>query len=490
MWLIALILAVVLGSGTAAALDCSGVTFPPTVVICSDPELIRLTDERQQAINEARARIGERAWPVLWEDQRRWVPSYATACGVPPDRPPPDPVPASIKECFRRAGEARIAYLRSYGVAASSTSVATPAEPTASGHIGPSYDCSKATTPLTLLICVDPGLSRLDLRFGQAYWALFQQLDPSDRKSLTEEDLSFIDQVQFDCGLPRAGALTAEVWQARDCVRAGYEKRRETWISRLTGAAREEADRPLNEHVELQRILRQLGFIPPGPVDGVYGRDTGAGIVVWQTSRGRPVTGLLGNSDARALASEGQAGSQAAAQQPQPPEPGPVSGRSASAPPPAPTAEVTTREELRPQAGEPHLAATGTAYSIGSLSLLQPLPNQSRTDYTCVPRPELENTVSCSPNRTAPTGSSNISGLLVDTSSSILYVYEKSSRTDTLDRVEKSMLPETSASLGGVNGKALFHRQRGCFGLGRSEVGGRLARRDRVRPVQSKRRSH
>ena len=163
-------------------LDCSGVTFPPTVVICSDPELIRLTDERQQAINEARARIGERAWPVLWEDQRRWVPSYATACGVPPDRPPPDPVPASIKECFRRAGEARIAYLRSYGVAASSTSVATPAEPTASGHIGPSYDCSKATTPLTLLICVDPGLSRLDLRFGQAYWALFQQLDPSDRK--------------------------------------------------------------------------------------------------------------------------------------------------------------------------------------------------------------------------------------------------------------------------------------------------------------------
>lgn len=125
MWLIALILAMVLGSGTAAAFDCSGVKFPPTVVICSDPELMRLADERQAAIYEARARIGEQAWPALWEDQKRWVRSYATACGVPPDRPPPIPVPASIKDCFKQAGEARIAYLRSYGVAAGSGSPAS-----------------------------------------------------------------------------------------------------------------------------------------------------------------------------------------------------------------------------------------------------------------------------------------------------------------------------------------------------------------------------
>jgi tetratricopeptide (TPR) repeat protein len=46
---------------------------------------------------------------------------------------------------------------------------------------------------------------------------------------------------------------------------------------------------------------------------------------------------------------------------------------------------------------------------------------------------------------------------LVDTSSSsILYVYEKSFRTGTLDRVEKSILPEISSSLGGSTAKRFF----------------------------------
>lgn len=120
MWLIAFLLSLVLASGTAAAFDCVGVTFPPTLVLCSDPELMRLADDRQVAINEARARIGEQEWPALWEDQKRWVRSYATACRVPPDRPPPDPVPASVIECFKRAGEARVAYLRAYGLSAGS----------------------------------------------------------------------------------------------------------------------------------------------------------------------------------------------------------------------------------------------------------------------------------------------------------------------------------------------------------------------------------
>jgi hypothetical protein len=115
MWIVALILSIVLGSGTAAAFECIGVTLPSSLVICSDPELMRLTDERQEAINEARARIGEEAWLALWEDQKAWVRSYATSCGVPPDRPPPMPVPASITACFKRSAEARIAYIRAYG---------------------------------------------------------------------------------------------------------------------------------------------------------------------------------------------------------------------------------------------------------------------------------------------------------------------------------------------------------------------------------------
>ena len=112
--LLGLILGLMLGSGMAAAFECADVTLPSSIVICSDPELMRLADERQAAIDEARACIGEDRWPALWENQKAWVRSYATTCGIPPDRPPQIPVPISVKECFKRAAEARIAFIRAY----------------------------------------------------------------------------------------------------------------------------------------------------------------------------------------------------------------------------------------------------------------------------------------------------------------------------------------------------------------------------------------
>jgi uncharacterized protein len=107
MWIVALIILTTLSGGTAAAFECAGVKLPSTIVICSDPELMRLADERQEAINEARGRIGEEQWPALWEDQKAWVRSYATACGVPPDRPPTIPAPASIRPTKSSTGRTR-----------------------------------------------------------------------------------------------------------------------------------------------------------------------------------------------------------------------------------------------------------------------------------------------------------------------------------------------------------------------------------------------
>src|SRR5271169_103836 len=111
MWIVAVFLWAVLSSRAAVAFECVGVTLPSSLVICSDPELMQLADARQEAINEARGRIGEDRWPALWEDQKAWVRSYATACGVSPDRLPPFPVSASIRACFNRAAVARIGYL-------------------------------------------------------------------------------------------------------------------------------------------------------------------------------------------------------------------------------------------------------------------------------------------------------------------------------------------------------------------------------------------
>lgn len=102
---------------TAAPLDewCAQVKLPSSIVICGDPELRTLAVERQQAFDSAEAGLNPDQQRELLADQNSWVRSYATSCGVPRDAPAPNPVPASVKACFKRAGEARIAYLRAYG---------------------------------------------------------------------------------------------------------------------------------------------------------------------------------------------------------------------------------------------------------------------------------------------------------------------------------------------------------------------------------------
>ena len=138
MWLVGVFLWALLYSGTAAAFECAGVTLPSTLVICSAPELMRLADERQDAINEARGRIGEEAWPALWENQKAWVRAYATACSVPPGRPLSLPVSASIRACFKQAAVARIAYLRAYGVATEGAPPTQAPRVVGRNRIGPS----------------------------------------------------------------------------------------------------------------------------------------------------------------------------------------------------------------------------------------------------------------------------------------------------------------------------------------------------------------
>jgi S1-C subfamily serine protease/uncharacterized protein len=338
-----LLLMVTLGTGTAAGFECAGVALPSSIVICSDPELMRLADERQEAINEARGRIGEDRFPQLWEDQKAWVRSYSTACGVPPDRPPPSPVPASVKACFKQAAIGRIAYLRAYGGGASGAPMQPSPGTEAHNRVGPSFDCDKAAVPLALMICADVDLSRLDLRFNQAYWALYQQLGPAGQPQLKEEDLAFINQVQEQCAVPTTGPLTAEVWRSRNCVGDAYERMREVWVARLTGPAHEEGVRAPQEHIALQQALQELGFGPPGPADGVYGRLTRAAIFAWQSARGRAATGFLGDADATAL--KGEISPQTVARgNPQPPP----------------------REEPAPATRAPRLTGAGTAFAINS----------------------------------------------------------------------------------------------------------------------------
>jgi S1-C subfamily serine protease len=123
---------------------------------------------------------------------------------------------------------------------------------------------------------------------------------------------------------------------------------REAWLARLTGSAREEATRSPEKHLALQHALQELGFGPPGPIDGVYGHDTRAAILAWQQAYDRPVTGLVGEPDALALERE------VASRAPASPEPRPPDESGHETPAPATT---SPRPELR---------ASGTAFAINT----------------------------------------------------------------------------------------------------------------------------
>jgi TPR repeat protein len=168
--------------------------------------------------------------------------------------------------------------------------------------IGPSFDCSKASAPLPQYICASPDLSRTDLEFAQAYYALRQQVGPAGSQALKLEAVDFQNRVAQQCGIDRSGALPPDSGALAACLQRGYAEQRSVWLSRLTGAAMEEASRPVEEQVALQRDLQASSLLPPtATIDGVYGAATRTAILTWQHSRRLPETGFIGDDMARAL---------------------------------------------------------------------------------------------------------------------------------------------------------------------------------------------
>jgi peptidoglycan hydrolase-like protein with peptidoglycan-binding domain len=190
------------------------------------------------------------------------------------------------------------------GRALSVATVILLAATTATGWaIGPSFDCDKVTTPLARFICATPDLSQTDLEFVQPYYALRQEVGPAGWQALKVEAVDFQSRVAQRCGIAPSGALPPDSAALTACLRRGYAAQRSVGLSRLSGAALEEARRPIEEHVALQGDLQALGLLPPSAtIDGVYGEATRAAIMDWQRSRNMPATGLFGDNDARRLA--------------------------------------------------------------------------------------------------------------------------------------------------------------------------------------------
>ncbi len=176
-------------------------------------------------------------------------------------------------------------------------------------RIGPSFSCATtARDALAATICSDDTLARSDLAFVQAYEALRQQSGPAGAAALRKEAVAFSASVRANCRLPDPGQPVPPITSAGvACVRAEYEKQRQVWLGKLTGTAAEEARRPLDEHLALQRDLAKLGLLPASPpADGVYGPATRAAIIKWQQEHIEPATGLISNADAYAITAETQ----------------------------------------------------------------------------------------------------------------------------------------------------------------------------------------
>ncbi len=168
----------------------------------------------------------------------------------------------------------------------------------APARVGPSFTCPVVNDPLGRLICGNPELAEQDLALVQAFLALRQQSAAEEQGGLRQEAAAFSKSVRSECSIA-AGPAAAET---ADCVGRAYARQRATWAGRLSGAARQEAGRPLAQHVALQHSLEQLGLLPQGDgADGVYGSKTRTAIVTFQQTMGLATTGLLGDADAAAL---------------------------------------------------------------------------------------------------------------------------------------------------------------------------------------------
>lgn len=197
---------------------------------------------------------------------------------------------------------------------------ATPEPVNSFSPLGPSFDCAALHTPVAELICGSPALSRLDLVFVQAYYALRWQVGPSGWQVLKVEAVDFESAMLRQCGIPLAGVLPADTTPLMACVSDAEEQQRRIWISRLNGAAAEEAQRPIEQHVALQRDLQEAGYLPPTEnIDGIYGAATRTAIVEWQQAQDLPPSGFLSDADAARLEQVVQNRSVESADSPSPP---------------------------------------------------------------------------------------------------------------------------------------------------------------------------
>lgn len=174
------------------------------------------------------------------------------------------------------------------------------------GHYNPDFSCTPPPehNGVAVMLCENSLAAKHELEFDQVYYALRQVVGKDGWKLLKQEVILDENAANASCGLPIPGATDQSIpSNGAACYIGAMDSLAEKYRRRLSGAALEEASRPIDTHIALQKKLIDLGYLPAGSTaDGVYGESTRIAIGTWQRVAGRPeVNSFISNADADAL---------------------------------------------------------------------------------------------------------------------------------------------------------------------------------------------
>jgi serine protease Do len=163
--------------------------------------------------------------------KRLGVRSYATTCGVPPDRPPQIPVPGSVKECFKQAAQARVAFIRAYRSENAETSSSGQALATAPAMQSLKLSGNQRWVVLASRRDVDEaiGIARYYsaafpsvrvIKTNSGIYAVMVGPEHTTSIQAFRERVKSIQPIPEDAFLSRGDSWTEEVWRMRSTILA------------------------------------------------------------------------------------------------------------------------------------------------------------------------------------------------------------------------------------------------------------------------------
>jgi len=170
----------------------------------------------------------------------------------------------------------------------------------------PDFSCA-APPPnngVALMLCQNSDAAKHELMFDQTYYALRQIVGKDGWKALKQSIILDENAANQGCGLPIPGEGDQSIPpNGAECYIGAIDRLTEKYRTRLAGAALEEAQRPIDQHIQLQQKLIDAGYLPTGTIaDGVYGETTRAAIETWQRVQKRPSSeGFISDADERVL---------------------------------------------------------------------------------------------------------------------------------------------------------------------------------------------